>query len=358
MAIFDEYEPKREAGNDVKVAFDFPFKIFNEVDLEVFKIDTSVTPNVETSQVLNTDYTVSINTVTNGGTVTYAVAPTSDDDSFISRVTTETQPSRLPAVGKMPQVTVENMADRNCILIQNLSEVVSRSIVGSQFATGIDYELPVPSAGEVIGWNGTATGFANYVLMAGLPAGALDKMMYHNGIAWTTIDIDDVTLESSGSNLQIKDLGVTTAKLITTILNGFTAKVTPVLADSIALIDSEAANINKKATLTSIKTALQVPLLKVQAKGWVKYSGTTLVVSDSFNVDNITDNGTGDQSVNWTTDFANANYCVVSSGSTGTTPRVTAPDNYAVGSVDIDCRINGGTAVDTEVVTVVAFGDQ
>jgi len=47
-----------------------------------------------------------------------------------------------------------------------------------------------------------------------------------------------------------------TAVLDTDLLNGFTLKETPVLADSVAIVDSEASNVNKKATLTSIQTLI------------------------------------------------------------------------------------------------------
>jgi hypothetical protein len=45
------------------------------------------------------------------------------------------------------------------------------------------------------------------------------------------------------------------------------------------------------------------------AKAWVNFNGTgTVAIRDSFNVDSITDNGTGDYTVNFTNDMPNANY--------------------------------------------------
>ncbi len=45
------------------------------------------------------------------------------------------------------------------------------------------------------------------------------------------------------------------------------------------------------------------------AKAWVNFNGTgTVAIRDSFNVSSITDNGTGDYTVNFTTAFPNANY--------------------------------------------------
>jgi hypothetical protein len=56
------------------------------------------------------------------------------------------------------------------------------------------------------------------------------------------------------------------------------------------------------------------------AKAWVNFNGTgTVAIRDSFNVSSITDNGTGDYTVNFTTAMPNANYIAIgSAGTTGT----------------------------------------
>jgi hypothetical protein len=47
------------------------------------------------------------------------------------------------------------------------------------------------------------------------------------------------------------------------------------------------------------------------AKAWVNFNGTgTVAILGSFNVSSITDNGTGDYTVNFTTAMPNANYAV------------------------------------------------
>jgi hypothetical protein len=47
------------------------------------------------------------------------------------------------------------------------------------------------------------------------------------------------------------------------------------------------------------------------AKAWVNFNGTgTVAIRDSFNVSSITDNGTGDYTVNFTTAMPNANYAL------------------------------------------------
>jgi hypothetical protein len=52
-------------------------------------------------------------------------------------------------------------------------------------------------------------------------------------------------------------------------------------------------------------------------KAWCNFNGEgTVAIRDSFNVSSITDNGTGDYTINFTTAMPNANYSIV--GSCGT----------------------------------------
>jgi len=50
------------------------------------------------------------------------------------------------------------------------------------------------------------------------------------------------------------------------------------------------------------------------AKAWVNFNGTgTVAIRASFNVSSITDNNTGDYTVNFTTAFADVNYAAMGS---------------------------------------------
>ena len=52
------------------------------------------------------------------------------------------------------------------------------------------------------------------------------------------------------------------------------------------------------------------------AKAWVNFNGTgTVAIRASFNVSSITDNATGDYTVNFTTAMVDANYCALANGS-------------------------------------------
>ena len=72
------------------------------------------------------------------------------------------------------------------------------------------------------------------------------------------------------------------------------------------------------------------------AKAWVNFNGTgTVAIRDSYNVSSITDGGTGDFTVNFSTALNNANYCALGSSRAvfGTRCTIVAFSNYTTTSV-------------------------
>jgi len=50
-------------------------------------------------------------------------------------------------------------------------------------------------------------------------------------------------------------------------------------------------------------------------KAWVQFQGSgTVSIRDDFNVSSITDHGTGDYTITYSTAFSNINYCLVGNG--------------------------------------------
>lgn len=150
MAVNTTTNKVREAGNNINVAFDFTFLIFAAADLTVYKVNQ--TTDVATLQVLGVDYTVAINSVTAGGTVTYTVAPTATEDSLIIRELDLTQTSVLPTEGGMPEKTVENMVDKNTMLVQQLQEQMDRSLTFSDTSEVSGVTLPEPVTRRALVW--------------------------------------------------------------------------------------------------------------------------------------------------------------------------------------------------------------
>jgi len=73
-----------------------------------------------------------------------------------------------------------------------------------------------------------------------------------------------------------------------------------------------------------------------KCRAWVNFNGTgTVAIRASGNVSSITDNSTGDYTVNFTNALEDANYtCVESCGSTGLS-RFGSPEAFTTVSVDV-----------------------
>jgi len=100
------------------------------------------------------------------------------------------------------------------------------------------------------------------------------------------------------------------------------------------------------------------------ARAWVNFNGTgTVAIRASGNVSSITDNGTGDYTVNFTNAMPDANYAVKSSGA-NTLPlsaslgfnNGTASAPTSASAARVVCFVNSTTALtDLEAVEVAIF---
>jgi len=102
-------------------------------------------------------------------------------------------------------------------------------------------------------------------------------------------------------------------------------------------------------------------------RAWVNFNGTgTVAIRASGNVSSITDNGTGDYTVNFTTAMPDANFVITTSaselGSTGiadwyvTAGRATNySDLYSTTLCKVEAVSGGGSNVDPGVVNVAIF---
>jgi len=159
MTVYNKTNRVEESGNGNKTEFDFAFKIFAEGNLNVYKKDT--TTLVATTQVLNTDYTVSILTSGEGGTVTYATAPTSGEYSLIVRDLDIEQTTDIPPESNLPEEVLENSLDRLTMISQQLEDGQSRAISLPVTSSLSGVELPDADAGKCIKWNVTGDNLEN-----------------------------------------------------------------------------------------------------------------------------------------------------------------------------------------------------
>lgn len=96
------------------------------------------------------------------------------------------------------------------------------------------------------------------------------------------------------------------------------------------------------------------PIFGVRA--WVNFNGTGVVaINGSGNVTSITDNGTGDYTVNFTTALPNANYAVVVTANS--VARMGAEKSRATGSVTVTTQDSStGVLNDVSSVNVIVIG--
>jgi len=153
----------------------------------------------------------------------------------------------------------------------------------------------------------------------------------------------------------------------TLAINGMEAKaVKKNVSDALAANDIKAGQV---VTVVFDGTNFQLvsrmePNKESAVKGWINFNGTgTIAINDHYNVSSITDNGTGDYTITWDTDFANANYAVAGFCRDNNTPGnsfVTQPTGgiYTAGQIQIVAMKSGGGYFDSAVVTLIAIGDQ
>ena len=99
-------------------------------------------------------------------------------------------------------------------------------------------------------------------------------------------------------------------------------------------------------------------------RAWVNFNGTgTVAIRDSDNVSSITDLGTGNYQVNFTTAMPHANYSVGIAWSednnhttTGAVPTARAVNSYATGSVRFHPVQNGGSFFDLQILSLMVIG--
>jgi hypothetical protein len=102
------------------------------------------------------------------------------------------------------------------------------------------------------------------------------------------------------------------------------------------------------------------------AKAWVNFNGTgTVAIRASYNVSSITDNGTGDYTVNFTNAFSSVNYTPVAmgmrdsdgNGSLNTTVRgnATYTGSFTTTTLRVLAENDSGTRVDPTYYGIAVF---
>ena len=244
-------------GNGATSSYSYNFRIFSDTDLLVTKRDTS---NIETTLVLNTDYTVSGAGGSNGS-ITLTTALALNNHLTIRRVRPLTQGTDIRNQGDFYAEIHEDAFDHFVMIDQQQQEEIDRSIRLPETVTGVDASMPLPEALHWPRWDATGTALEN-ITAANLgsittvnPSLTLSgselsvTVPVRQGVAGGTVDAITASVTPAPASLTnnltvwIETAGANTTTTPTFNLNGLGAK-TIVKWGSTALVagDIRAAN--------------------------------------------------------------------------------------------------------------------
>ncbi len=140
----------------------FEFKVFSKEDIQV--IWTSAA-GVESILVLDSEYSVTLNPDqdnTPGGSVTLNTAISGGANTVIIGDLIYDQGTDIRNQSGFEPETIEDALDRVTILVQQLLEMAKRTLrIPASSSSSISTQLPQPTAGNVLGWNGEANQLVN-----------------------------------------------------------------------------------------------------------------------------------------------------------------------------------------------------
>ena len=160
MTVNTEDSRSVQNGDGVSTAFTLGFPLLDDGDLLVY---VGTVP-----QTLTTDYSVSILPDGSNGTVTFVVPPPPGTANVVLiRDPDQLQSTKYPPNDPFPAKSHETALDKLTMLVQRTRDLINRSFRFNDADTsGASLEVPSPVAGQVIGWNASGTGLANYAALA------------------------------------------------------------------------------------------------------------------------------------------------------------------------------------------------
>ena len=140
-------------GNNSTQGFAYTFEIYDAtaIEVQINGVDKS----------LNTDYTVSGVNSSGGGTVTFAVAPTTGAVITLLRKQPIQQQSIYTPNEAFPATRISGDLDKLTMTEQMLSEQIGRAPLLSKTSSYSNLTIPDPVPGDMLVWNNTLTGLQN-----------------------------------------------------------------------------------------------------------------------------------------------------------------------------------------------------
>jgi hypothetical protein len=125
-------------GDGITTVLNYPNYFIDPRDLVVWQADTE-TPPAMTQLMYERDYMVAgvadpvLFTYPSGAAVTLATPPVAGAQTWIGRLTPQTQPAKFPTLGIFPAATLEVALDRIVLMVQEGSNSIVGNVVGVAF---------------------------------------------------------------------------------------------------------------------------------------------------------------------------------------------------------------------------------
>jgi hypothetical protein len=214
LTVSSEISRWNYTGNGATLAFAYTTKIFAKTDLDVY-VATVL-------QTVDTHYTVSGIGSDSGGNVTFLSAPANGAAVAIVKDVPYTQEESLPLGGDFASTTVEDMADKLTILLQQSKSLVDRSLRQTDTDSGTIGRLPALAA--------RLGKFLRFNLSTGDPEAA--------GLA-------DIGAATAGT-------GIAISSSVISLDPSSISPITPVAADKVLLADASASDAAGTASITDV----------------------------------------------------------------------------------------------------------
>lgn len=236
----------RKAGpfacNGSTVAFPFAFKVFTTADVRVVLTDSN---SAESDLALGTNYTVALNAdqdANPGGTVTTTATYATGYKITLTSQVQNLQPVTLTNQGGFYPQVINNALDRLTIMVQQVSEQVSRAVKTSISSSSTPDQLLSDIGAAVTNASNSATAAAGSATNSA------------NSATASANSATAATSSAAAAAQSATDAGNAPVAVPTHAAAG---KATPVDADEIPLVDSAASWVLKKLTWASLKATLK-----------------------------------------------------------------------------------------------------
>lgn len=156
MTVSAQTPLNRSTGNGVTTVFPYTFKILAQGDIKV-----TVAGVVQT---LTTNYTVSGVGVEGGGNVTMLIPPANGATVVRRRTMALIRTVDFQDQGELPTNTLDDDQDAPILMIQQLNEELGRALTVPPEASGVNLQLPTPTALTYLRWNALANAIENVLL--------------------------------------------------------------------------------------------------------------------------------------------------------------------------------------------------